>query len=205
MKKSVKLTVLGLFASSVIGCGYSAGIQPMMMQQMATDQTQAYQAQSITGIWKTIDQGVEQAFKEKDKNGDNFITSDEFPVKTPDEFIEFKKLAGSDGKISLKEMQPSFLSKVKDEVLIKATAAFLFDQVDKNDNNKLTAEELKASDVPHISDNFAKYDTKKKGYLTKSEFEDLYTYTVLVVNKAPATTTTTPATTTTTPATAPKK
>lgn len=161
---------------------------PQMVQAPAND----LQAQSLLGINKEISKAVSETFKRKDANGDKSITPDEFPVKNADDFVSFRKLDDNkDGKLVEKELAPSFFGRIKDVLQLKASASFLFDQLDRNNDSKLSPQEAAASTLPGIATNFDRFrdkpwwSAKKLDYLRKTDFENLVAFAL--TNPAAAT------------------
>ena len=188
MKKIAVLFGSALVLQTLVACG---GPMPMPMgmhapQMMQAAPPQMVRAQSISGINKEINAAVEATFARKDANADKTITPNEFPVTTPGEFQHFRNLdADRDGKLTLKEMAPGLISKIMDVTQLKATASFLFDQLDTNGDSKLTKDEAAASHLPGVAANFDKYLTKPwyarnpLDYLRKTDFENLVAFAML--------------------------
>lgn len=184
MKKLAALLSVSAIFSVLTACGTAPLLPAAQMSQPASiAQPAQLQAQSILGINKEIKRSVEAAFKAKDKNGDKFITPDEFPVQTPLEFQHFRRLDDNkDGRLTVNEMSPGILSRALDIMELMATASFLFDQLDINNDGKLIKEEAAASTLPGIAANFDKYlskpwySNKKLTYLRRTDFENLVAY-----------------------------
>lgn len=178
MKKLVSFTAGALLIAQLTACG---GALPMgsMPRQMAPSQVSA---QSILGINKEIGIAVEADFKAKDKNADGFITPNEFPVESPEDFNHFRRFdSNRDGRLKVSEMKPSLFSRISDIMQLKATAAFLYDELDVDNNRQLSKTEVAACKIPGVA---ASYDTylgkslfgKKLDYLRKTDFENLVAF-----------------------------
>lgn len=186
MNKLATLLSVSILFSALTACGNSTLLPAAQIPQRApltAAEPAQIQAQSILGINKEIKKSVEAAFKTKDKNGDKFITPDEFPVQTPLEFQHFRRFDDNkDGRLTVSEMSPGLFSKVADIMELVATANFLFDQLDVNNDGKLFKEEAAASTLPGVAANFDQYlskpwySSKKLTYLRKTDFENLVAY-----------------------------
>jgi len=158
----------------------------MMMPQRAPMQPTQIGAQSITGIYKEIQRAIDANFAAKDANQDGTITPNEFPVESPEDFNHFRRLdTNRDGKLSKSEMSTSLLGKALDIFQLKATAAFLFSELDVDRNKRLTKTEIAASRIPGVAANFDSYlgkswlTGKRYDYLRKSDFENLVAFAML--------------------------
>ena len=181
MNKITALFSASLVFSLLTACG-STALLPSAQMPAGIPAAQV-QAQSVAGINKEIKKSVDAAFKAKDKNADNFITPDEFPIQTPLEFQHFRRFdSNKDGRLSPSEMGPGFFGRTMDVFQLTATAAFLFDQLDVNNDGKLFKEEVSASTLPGVAANFDQYldkpwySSKKLTYLRKTDFENLVAY-----------------------------
>ncbi len=190
MNKVIAFLSASMILSALTACG-TAGNLPLASTPLrapaaaAAPQTQSaqLQAQSILGINKEIKKSVEAAFAAKDKNADKFITPDEFPVQTPLEFQHFRRFDDNkDGRLTASEMSPGIFGKVMDVMQITATASFLFDQLDVNNDGKIFKEEASASRLPGVAANFDLYlgkpwySSKKLTYLRRTDFENLVAF-----------------------------
>jgi Ca2+-binding EF-hand superfamily protein len=184
MKKIASLLAASALFSMLTACG-SANMNAAVMPNRApvAQPNTAVQAQSLTGIYKQITQGAEAAFKAQDKDGNGFITPNEFNVSDPDTFMAFDKLDGNnDGKLSKGEFTPGFFSRAQDVFQIKAMASFLFDQLDRNNDKKLSRQEASASFIPGVAPNYDKFlskpmfSSKPLDYLRKTDFENLVAF-----------------------------
>lgn len=183
--------VAPLFASAMIAvltaCG-SANLPMARMQapQMMAPRTAQVSSQSILGINKEIKRSVEANFVAKDANKDGLITPNEFPVESPEDFNHFRRLDNNqDGQLKMDEMATGILGRLNDIMQIKAMAAFVFDELDVDNNKRLTKTEIAASKVPGVAANFEKYLGKNfftrqpLDYLRKSDFENLMAFAML--------------------------
>lgn len=142
-------------------------------------------AQSILGINKEISRSVEANFKAKDKNADGFITPNEFPVETPEDYNHFRRFdSNKDGMLKVNEMKPGILTRAADIFQLKATAAFIYDELDVDNNKKLTKTEVGACKIPGVADSYDSYlgkslFGKKLDYLRKTDFENLVAFALL--------------------------
>lgn len=155
--------------------------RPQMMMPM--QQPVQMGAQSITGIYKELQRSIEANFAAKDANKDNTITPNEFPVESPEDFNHFRRLDDNrDGQLSKGEMSSNLLTKAVDIFQIKATAAFVFHELDVDGNKRITKSEVAASRIPGVSANFDSYLTKvwwsgkQRTYLRKTDFENLMAF-----------------------------
>lgn len=183
--KSLVSAAFILGALTACGTDNLAVMAPMNTVPMQA-QPNNIQAQSLSGINREMGKAVEASFKQKDTNGDKFITPDEFPVKNPDDFVAFRKLDDNkDGKLTVKELGPGLFGKIQDVFQIRAMGNFLFDQLDRNNDNKLSKDEAAASTIPGLAANFAKFlgkptfGNKKLDYLRKTDFEELVAFAML--------------------------
>ncbi|HEY9840601.1 MAG: hypothetical protein ACAI44_30405 [Candidatus Sericytochromatia bacterium] len=178
MKKVISLVAASLLLAQLTACGNAmmpaAGMRPMGPTQVTS--------QSILGINKEIGKAVEANFKSKDKNGDGFITPNEFPVESPEDFNHFRRFDNNkDGRLVVKEMAPGLFSRIGDIFQLKATAAFLFDELDVDNNKQLTKSEVESCKIPGVA---ATYDAylgktlfgKHLDYLRKTDFENLMAF-----------------------------
>lgn len=179
MKKLISLTAGVLLVAQLTACGGSNLPMAGLPRQMAPTQVTS---QSILGINKEISKAVEADFKAKDKNADGFITPNEFPVESPEDFNHFRRFdSNKDGRLKVNEMKPSLLSRVGDIMQLKATAAFLFDELDVDNNKQLTANEVAACKIPGVAASYNAYlgktlFGKKLDYLRKTDFENLVAF-----------------------------
>ncbi|PIQ24306.1 hypothetical protein COW36_23920 [bacterium (Candidatus Blackallbacteria) CG17_big_fil_post_rev_8_21_14_2_50_48_46] len=186
MNKLAALLSASMLFSVLTACGNSAlplAQIPLRAPATAPQAAAQLQAQSVLGINKEIKRSVEAAFAAKDKNADKFITPDEFPVTTPLEFQHFRKMdSNKDGRLTASEMSPGIFGKVMDIMQLTATASFLFDQLDVNNDGKLMKEEAAASTLPGVAANFDTYlskpwySSKKLTYLRRTDFENLVAF-----------------------------
>lgn len=184
MNKFVALLAGSLLATQLVACGQAPMAMPRaaMPQQQATTQVGA---QSLLGINKEIGKAVEANFKAKDKDGDGVINPSEFPVESPEDFNYFRRMdSNRDGKLAVKEMSPGLFSRVGDVLQIKATASFLFDELDVDNNKHLTKTEVAACKIPGVAASFDAYlgksfFGKKLDYLRKTDFENLMAFALL--------------------------
>lgn len=185
MKQIITLVAGSLLLAQLTACG--GQMMPaanMMPRQMGPTPTQV-SSQSILGINKEIGRAVEANFKAKDANGDGFITPNEFPVESPEDFNHFRRFdSNKDGKLKVNEMKPGILSRAADIYQLKATAAFLFDELDVDNNKRLTKAEVDACKVPGVAGSYDAYlgkslFGKKLDYLRKTDFENLMAFALL--------------------------
>lgn len=183
----MKKLILALTSiTSLTACGNSMPTTQMNSFQPVPQiqaQPNDIQAQSLLGINKEISKAVTESFKRKDTNGDKSITPDEFPVKNSDDFVSFRKLDDNkDGKLTEKELAPGLFGRIQDVLQLKATASFLYDQLDRNNDGKLSAQEASASTLPGVAGNFDRFrdkpwwSAKKLDYLRKTDFENLVAF-----------------------------
>ncbi len=190
MKKIAALFSVLLVAAPLSACGSRANFaamppqQAMMMnQQRAMNTNNQITSQSLLGINKELKRAVEANFAAKDANKDGLIIPAEFPVESPEDFNHFRKLdANRDGQLKISEMSDSILGRAADILQLKATAAFLFHELDVDGNKRLTATEITASKIPGVAGNFDRYlgksliTRKPLTYLRKTDFENLVAY-----------------------------
>lgn len=177
---SVALTPLAACSSNVPNAQL---LNPAARAPFAQQQQSQVSAQSAWGIHKELQRSVEAGFAAKDANKDGFITPNEFPVNTPEDFNYFRRLDDNrDGKLKQGELSAGFLSHIKDVVQLKAAAAFVFDELDIDNNRRLSAAEVSASKVPGVAANYANFLGKSLifrrplDYLRKSDFENLMAF-----------------------------
>lgn len=190
MKKIAALFSVLVLAAPLSACGSRANFaampqqQAMMMnQQRAASASGQITSQSLLGINKELKRAVEANFAAKDANKDGLIIPAEFPVESPEDFNHFRKLdANRDGQLKISEMSDSILGRAADILQLKATAAFLFHELDVDGNKRLTSTEIVASKIPGVAGNFERYlgksliTRKPLTYLRKTDFENLVAY-----------------------------
>lgn len=185
MKIAVFFSLL-LVATPFSACTSRANFAPQQAfapnAQRAMAPTQV-SSQSILGINKELKRAVEANFAAKDANKDGVIIPGEFPVESPEDFNHFRKLdSNRDGQLKMSEMNDSIIGRAADILQLKATAAFLFHELDVDGNKRLTATEITASKIPGVAGNFGNYlgkaliTRKPLTYLRKSDFENLVAY-----------------------------
>lgn len=184
MKIAALFSVL-LVATQLSACNSRANFAPQAFApnaQRATAPTQV-SSQSILGINKELKLAVEANFAAKDANKDGVIIPGEFPVESPEDFNHFRKLdSNRDGQLKISEMTDSIIGRAADILQLKATAAFLFHELDVDGNKQITATEITASKIPGVAGNFSRYLGKSLitrrplTYLRKTDFENLVAY-----------------------------
>lgn len=179
MKKIVALIAGTMLVSQITACGNA------QLPMAAAPGTVQVGAQSILGINKEITKSVEANFKAKDKDADGFIIPAEFPVQTPEDYNSFRQLdSNKDGKLSKGELTPSIVGRAMDILQLKATAAFLYDELDGDNNGQLSRAEVEKCKIPGVA---ASYDAylgksffgKQLTYLRRSDFENLVAFALL--------------------------
>lgn len=191
--------IAAIFSTAVLlsACGspnmmpMGRGAMPPAQMRMNARPTVQVGAQSLLGINKELKRSVEANFAAKDADGDGFILPNEFPVESPEDFNHFRRLDGNrDGKIRLSEMSEGLLGRVSDVLQLKATAAFIFDELDIDNNKRLTKEEASASKVAGVASNYDAYlgkswiTGKPYNYLRKTDFENLLAFAMTNPNAA---------------------
>lgn len=195
MKKIAALFSVLLMGTQLSACGSRANVAALSQQQaMMVNQQRAMSQQSMTanndlssqsllGIHKELKRAVEANFAAKDANKDGLIIPAEFPVESPEDFNHFRKLdSNRDGQLKLSEMSTSIIGRAADIMQLKATAAFLFHQLDVDGNKRITSTEITASTIPGVAGNFERYlgksliTRKPLTYLRKTDFENLIAY-----------------------------
>lgn len=183
MKKLASLFAGALILTACGGPNLPSGMPTRQMMQPSMAAPTQVSSQSILGINKELKKSVEANFAAKDANQDGFITPDEFPVKSPEDFNYFRRLDIShDGRIQMNEMSDGILGRVTDILQLKATAAFIFDELDKDNNGRLSKSEVGACKVPGVAANFDAYlgkswiTGKRYDSLRKSDFENLLAF-----------------------------
>ena len=153
----------------------SRGLVPPMQMRAPNVQVGA---QSLLGINKELKRAVEANFAAKDADGDGYILPNEFPVQSPEDFNHFRRLDGNrDGKLRLSEMSEGLIGRVSDVLQLKATAAFIFDELDIDNNKRLTKAEAANCKVAGVAANYDAYlgkswiTGKPYNYLRKTDFE----------------------------------
>lgn len=183
----------GCILLSMTACG--TGVQPAAQfavpQQAINQAAPTVGAQSVRGILAEMKKAVTDSFAKKDADKDGTIVPAEFPVTTPEEFQYFRRLDDNkDGKLSMSEMDRGLFSKIKDVVQVKATASFMFDELDTNNDKRLSKSEAGASSLPGVAANFDSYLSKpwyrrtKLDYLRKTDFENLVAFALMNPNAA---------------------
>ncbi len=186
MNKLAPLLIASIAVSQLAACNSNVPnaqfLNPASRASLAQQQSQV-SAQSAWGIHKELKRSVEANFAAKDANKDGFITPNEFPVNSPEDFNYFRRLDDNrDGQLKQSELSAGFLSHVKDIVQLKATAAFVFDELDVDNNRRLSQSEAAASKVPGVAANYANFLGKSLifrrplNYLRKSDFENLMAF-----------------------------
>jgi len=187
MNKFATLLLASVALTQVVACNSNVPnaqfLNPAARASMAQQQQTQVSAQSAWGIHKELQRSVEANFAAKDANQDGFITPNEFPVNTPEDFNYFRRLDDNrDGQLKKGELSAGFLSHIKDIVQLKATAAFVFDELDVDNNRRLSQAEAAASKVPGVAANYANFLGKSLifrrplTYLRKSDFENLMAF-----------------------------
>lgn len=185
MKIAALFSIL-LVATPLSACNSRANFAPQQAfapsPQRAVAPTQV-SSQSILGINKELKKAVEANFAAKDANKDGVIIPGEFPVESPEDFNHFRKLdSNRDGQLKMSEMNDSIIGRAADILQLKATAAFLFHELDVDGNKRITATEITASKIPGVAGNFSNYLGKSLitrrplTYLRKTDFENLVAY-----------------------------
>jgi hypothetical protein len=180
--KSISIIILGIITSSTLtACGNSTAFSPII-EQPAEQVT----SESILGVSKEIKNSSKLAFKELDKNADKMITPQEYGVATPDSAKAFYAIdKNHDGKIVEKEFTPGFFSSVGLTFRLKSAAAALFKLIDKSKDKLVSKEELASGLVSQAFitefDNFDKqqktlFHKDANGFLSQSEFENLFAH-----------------------------
>ena len=183
MKRTVALVATAVFAvNALTACGSSTMELPILDTQSTVQQD--VQANSFSGVYKEIKNSSGLAFKELDKNADKMIAPDEYGVATPDSAKAFYAIDDNhDGKITLKEFQPGFFSRVGLTFRLRTAARALFKQLDKSKDKYVSKDELTSALVSTaFVAEFDKFDKEKnglfsknqKGRLSASEFENLF-------------------------------
>ncbi|MFN4152115.1 MAG: EF-hand domain-containing protein [Candidatus Sericytochromatia bacterium] len=178
--------VLGILfsASLLMNLTACSGSSDLVMPEIQNDANTA-EILSMKGMKAEIQKAMTAQFKSLDADKNKFVTPEEFGLKTPADFVQFKELDDNkDGKVTQKEMVPTFFEKTKMALSFKKTADALFKQLDKSRDGFVTTDEL---DSPLISaqypELFKKFDKEKgfwifkksnPGKLTQSEFENLF-------------------------------
>lgn len=185
MKKILSLVAGTLLLAQLTACGNAAMPTNMAPRQLAPAQPTQVTSQSILGINKEISKAVEANFKAKDKDADGFIMPKDFPVETPEDYNHFRRFdSNKDGKLTQREMNPSLLSRAMDILELKATAAFLFDDLDVDNNKQLSKTEVAACKIPGVAGSYDAYLGKtlfgrKLDYLRKTDFENLVAFAMM--------------------------
>lgn len=184
MKLAAFFSVL-LVATQLSACNSRSTFAPQAFapnaqQAMASSQ---FNSQSILGINKELKLAVQANFAAKDANKDGVIIPGEFPVESPEDFNHFRKLdSNRDGQLKISELNDSIIGRAADILQLKATAAFLFHELDVDGNKQITPTEITASKIPGVAGNFGKYlgksliTRKPLTYLRKTDFENLVAY-----------------------------
>lgn len=185
MKIAALFSVL-LVATQLSACNSRANFAPQAFApnaQRAMVPTSQVSSQSLLGINKELKRAVEANFAAKDGNKDGVIIPGEFPVESPEDFNHFRKLdSNRDGQLKISEMNDSIIGRAADILQLKATAAFLFHELDVDGNKRITATEITASKIPGVAGNFGNYlgksliTRKPLTYLRKTDFENLVAY-----------------------------
>lgn len=178
--------VLGILfsASLLMNLTACSGNSDLIMPDVQADANTA-EISSIKGMKAEIEKAMKAQFKALDADKNKFITPEEFGLKTPADFVQFKELDDNkDGKVTQAEMVPSFFEKTKLALSFKKTADSLFKQLDKSRDGFVTPDELNSplisAQYPEL---FKKFDKEKgfwifkksnPGKLTQSEFENLF-------------------------------
>ena len=195
LKKAIAILTLSLFTTSIItACGSNSTLTIPADQQVSqiddnqsvdSQWSQSVQTNSFSGVYKEIKKASELSFRELDTDKNKFITPLEYGVGTPDSQKAFYALDDNhDGKIVLTELMPGFFKRVGLTFRVKSAADALFKELDKNKDKFISKDELTSGLVSSaFLSAFDKYDKQKKslfhndkkGALSKSEFEDLFT------------------------------
>lgn len=186
MKKILSLVAGTLLLAQLTACGNAAmPAASMANRQIAPAQPTQVSSQSFIGINKEISKAVEANFKAKDADGDGFIVPKEFPVESPEDYNHFRRFdSNKDGRLTQRELNPSLLSRAMDILEIKATAAFLFDDLDVDNNKQLSKTEVAACKIPGVAASYDAYLGKslfgrKLEYLRKTDFENLVAFALM--------------------------
>ena len=186
MKKFAILFSTLLLAAPLSSCNSRSAL-PAQQQAFAARQQAVAPAQvssqSILGINKELKKAVQANFAAKDADKNGVIVPAEFPVESPEDFNHFRKLdKNRDGQLKISEMSTNILGRAADILQLKATAAFLFHELDVDRNRRLTATEITASKIPGVAGNFDNYLGKSLitrrplTYLRKTDFENLVAF-----------------------------
>ncbi|MBC7543325.1 MAG: EF-hand domain-containing protein, partial [Candidatus Sericytochromatia bacterium] len=138
MKARILISLVALTAS-LAGCGTSPMLASSVTMPAAAP---GVQAESFKGIGDALKRQVQRKFAERDVNHNKVITPEEYNIKTPEDFVDFKEADDNgDGKIALDEMMPNFFQRANAYLKLRKSAKFMFNQLDKNNDNKITRNE----------------------------------------------------------------
>ncbi len=182
--KKFTFSVATIFVAGILT---SCGSQNNDLLTMPVVENAPVQASSYKGINKEMEKAVISTFNDLDKNRDKIIVPAEFGVQTPAQAQAFYAMDDNhDGKVTLKELTPNFFSKVGANIRIGKAANALFKELDSSRDGYLSPEELDSNLItPEYVKLFKKYDveqpgkifnTKTKGKLSKSEFQNLFAH-----------------------------
>jgi hypothetical protein len=170
VKARLLITVASL-AAVLAGCGTST----MMAPSVPMAAQPAVQAESFKGIGQALARQVERKFYEKDANRNKKITPEEWGIKTAEDFVDFREADDNkDGTVELKEMLPGFFDKFSAYRHIKKASRFMFAQLDKNGDKKLTQGEASEITMAGVADKWSKFAGGKTKAMNKSQFDDFF-------------------------------
>ncbi|MBC7543326.1 MAG: EF-hand domain-containing protein [Candidatus Sericytochromatia bacterium] len=171
MKARVLVSLVALTAS-LAGCGAS----PMLASSIAVPAAApGVQAESFKGVGDALRRQVQRKFAERDINNNKVITPEEYNIKTPEDFVDFKQADDNgDGKITLDEMMPGFFQRANAYLKLRKSAKFMFNQLDKNDDNRITRNEANEVVLAGVEEKFNYFAKSKGKTMDKGQFTDFF-------------------------------
>ncbi|MBC7541985.1 MAG: hypothetical protein H7338_04570 [Candidatus Sericytochromatia bacterium] len=171
MQARILISLVALTAT-LSACGGS----PMLSSSVAMPaDAPGVQAESFKGVGGALKRQVLRKFTERDADHNKVITPEEWGIKTADDFAEFKDADDNgNGKITLDEMMPNFFQRANAWLKLRKPARFMFNQIDKNNDNLVNRTEANEIVLPGVEEKWAHFAKSKAKTMNKSQFVDFF-------------------------------